>query len=74
MASSTPGLSHLEEEALARPGIKLKIWGAPDFYSALIGHMSAAWVVALFGGRTQDDACHFLAANHGMIASFSRNQ
>ena len=29
-------------------------------------------VVALSGGYTRDDACRRLAANHGMIASFSR--
>ena len=31
-----------------------------------------ARVVALSGGYTRDDACRRLAANHGMIASFSR--
>jgi fructose-bisphosphate aldolase class I len=29
-------------------------------------------VVALSGGYTRDDACRRLAANHGVIASFSR--
>jgi fructose-bisphosphate aldolase class I len=29
-------------------------------------------VVALSGGYTRADACKKLAANHGMIASFSR--
>ena len=31
-----------------------------------------ARVVALSGGYTRADACKRLAANHGMIASFSR--
>ena len=31
-----------------------------------------ARVVALSGGYTRADACGRLAANHGMIASFSR--
>ena len=31
-----------------------------------------ARVVALSGGYTRADACRRLAANHGMIASFSR--
>jgi len=29
-------------------------------------------IVALSGGYTRADACRRLAANHGMIASFSR--
>ena len=29
-------------------------------------------VVALSGGYSQDEACHLLSLNHGMIASFSR--
>ena len=52
--------------------LKLTIPEAPDFYSALIGHKGVARVVALSGGYTRDDACKRLAANHGMIASFSR--
>ncbi len=52
--------------------LKLTIPEAPDFYSALISHKGVARVVALSGGYTRDDACNRLAANHGMIASFSR--
>ena len=52
--------------------LKLTIPNVPDFYSALIKHERVARVVALSGGYTRDDACKRLAANHGMIASFSR--
>jgi fructose-bisphosphate aldolase class I len=37
-----------------------------------IGHPKVLRVVALSGGYSRDDACDMLAANHGMIASFSR--
>ena len=43
-----------------------------DFYRPLIEHPRVARVVALSGGYTRADACKRLAANHGMIASFSR--
>jgi fructose-bisphosphate aldolase class I len=38
----------------------------------LIEHPRVLRVVALSGGYTRTDACRRLAANHGMIASFSR--
>jgi fructose-bisphosphate aldolase, class I len=52
--------------------LKLTIPDIPDFYSALVNHSRVARVVALSGGYTRADACKRLAANHGMIASFSR--
>jgi fructose-bisphosphate aldolase class I len=52
--------------------LKLTIPDVPDFYSALTNHKRVAGVVALSGGYTRADACKRLAANHGMIASFSR--
>jgi fructose-bisphosphate aldolase class I len=52
--------------------LKLTIPDVPDFYSALVSHPRVARVVALSGGYTRADACRRLAANHGMIASFSR--
>ena len=52
--------------------LKLTIPEVPDFYSELIKHPRVARVVALSGGYTRADACQRLAANHGMIASFSR--
>ena len=52
--------------------LKLTIPDVADLYSGLCGHKGVARVVALSGGYTRDDACRRLAANHGMIASFSR--
>jgi len=52
--------------------LKLTIPDVPDLYSALIDHPRVSRVVALSGGYTRSDACRRLAANHGMIASFSR--
>ena len=52
--------------------LKLTLPEVPDFYSALVNHPRVARVVALSGGYTRADACRRLAANHGMIASFSR--
>ena len=43
-------------------------WGSDP----LVSHPRVARVVALSGGYTRADACQRLAANHGMIASFSR--
>jgi fructose-bisphosphate aldolase class I len=37
-----------------------------------VKHKRVARVVALSGGYTRADACRRLAANHGVIASFSR--
>ncbi len=52
--------------------LKLTIPNVPDLYAPLMKHKRVARVVALSGGYTRDDACKRLAANHGMIASFSR--
>jgi fructose-bisphosphate aldolase class I len=52
--------------------LKLTLPEVPDFYSALVSHKRVARVVALSGGYTRADACRRLAANHGVIASFSR--
>jgi fructose-bisphosphate aldolase, class I len=52
--------------------LKLTIPDEPDFYASLVSHPRVARVVALSGGYTREDACKRLAANHGMIASFSR--
>src|SRR2546423_1028766 len=43
-----------------------------DLYLPLVNHPRVARVVALSGGYSRADACQRLAANHGMIASFSR--
>lgn len=52
--------------------LKLTIPTAADFYRELTQHEKVARVVALSGGYARTDACRRLAANHGMIASFSR--
>jgi fructose-bisphosphate aldolase, class I len=52
--------------------LKLTIPDATDLYSPLADHPRVARVVALSGGYPRTDACRRLAANHGMIASFSR--
>ncbi|MBV8104684.1 MAG: fructose bisphosphate aldolase [Hyphomicrobiales bacterium] len=51
---------------------KLTLPEAPDFYMPLIKDRRVLRVVALSGGYTRAEACGRLAANHGMIASFSR--
>jgi fructose-bisphosphate aldolase class I len=52
--------------------LKLTIPDIADLYAGLVAHANVARVVALSGGYTRADACARLAANHGMIASFSR--
>jgi fructose-bisphosphate aldolase class I len=56
----------------ARVMLKLTLPETTDFYMPLIMHAGVARVVALSGGYTRAEACRRLAANHGMIASFSR--
>lgn len=51
---------------------KLTLPSHNDFYTSLIEHPKVLRVVALSGGYSRDEACDILAANHGMIASFSR--
>jgi fructose-bisphosphate aldolase, class I len=51
---------------------KLTLPDVPDLYKPLADHPRCARVVALSGGYSRVDACQKLAANHGMIASFSR--
>jgi fructose-bisphosphate aldolase class I len=52
--------------------LKLTIPETPDHYKDLIDHPGVMRVVALSGGYSRTEACRRLAANHGMIASFSR--
>jgi fructose-bisphosphate aldolase class I len=52
--------------------LKLTIPDVPDLYAPLIKDPRVLRVVALSGGYKRPDACARLAANHGMIASFSR--
>ncbi len=52
--------------------LKLTIPDMADLYAPLIHHPRVERVVALSGGYSRGDACKRLAANHEMIASFSR--
>jgi fructose-bisphosphate aldolase, class I len=52
--------------------LKLTIPDVANAYAPLIAHPRVIRVVALSGGYTRADACKRLAANDGMIASFSR--
>ena len=63
---------HLDALPDGRRMLKLTIPDVPDFYAPLVKHPRVARVVALSGGYTRAEACKRLAANHGMIASFSR--
>jgi fructose-bisphosphate aldolase class I len=51
---------------------KLTLPDTPDLYLPLTKHRRVTRVVALSGGYTRAEACKRLAANHGVIASFSR--
>jgi fructose-bisphosphate aldolase class I len=52
--------------------LKVTIPDVPDLYAPLVNHKKVTRVVALSGGYSRAEACKRLAANHGMIASFSR--
>jgi fructose-bisphosphate aldolase class I len=52
--------------------LKLSLPDVDDFYSDLVRHPQVLRVVALSGGYSQREADLRLAANHGLIASFSR--
>jgi fructose-bisphosphate aldolase class I len=70
-------LAELTRNLDAVPGgsqvmLKLTIPEVPDLYLPLTEHDRVMRVVALSGGYSREDACRRLAANHGLIASFSR--
>ena len=52
--------------------LKLTLPERSDFYADLIGHPRVWRVFALSGGYTRKEANVRLAANHGVVASFSR--
>ena len=52
--------------------LKLSIPATAGLYAPLVDHPKVLRVVALSGGFSTDEACERLAANPGMIASFSR--
>jgi fructose-bisphosphate aldolase class I len=70
-------LAELTRHLDARPDgprvmFKLTLPDTPDLYLPLTKHRRVTRVVALSGGYTRAEACKRLAANHGVIASFSR--
>ena len=52
--------------------LKLTLPTKANFYKPLVDHPRVMRVVALSGGYSREDACQKLAANTGIIASFSR--
>jgi fructose-bisphosphate aldolase class I len=52
--------------------LKLTLPSVDNLYRDLVEHPKVVRVVALSGGYDRDEACEKLAANHGVIASFSR--
>ncbi|MCV7126404.1 MULTISPECIES: fructose bisphosphate aldolase [Mycolicibacterium] len=52
--------------------LKLTLPDVDNLYRELVEHPKVLRVVALSGGYGRDEACEKLAANHGVIASFSR--
>jgi fructose-bisphosphate aldolase class I len=52
--------------------LKLTLPETANFFAELIAHERVARVVALSGGYSLEESCTRLAANDGMIASFSR--
>jgi fructose-bisphosphate aldolase class I len=70
LAELHKGLNALPESSNVM--LKLTLPEHADFYRPLIEHPRVVRVVALSGGYSLDEACDRLAANHGLIASFSR--
>ena len=52
--------------------LKLSLPDTDDFYADLVRHPNVLRALALSGGYGREEANRRLAANHGMIASFSR--
>ena len=66
-------VKHLDADPNGPPlMLKITLPDVPDLYTPVIAHKRMVRVVALSGGYSRADACKRLAANHGMIASFSR--
>lgn len=63
-------LGHLKSEQVVM--LKLSLPEVDDFYADLVGHPNVLRVAALSGGYDREEADRRLAANHGVIASFSR--
>ena len=69
-ASIADQLAQLEPKQYVM--LKLSLPDVDDFYADFVSHPNVLRVVALSGGYGRKEADDRLAANHGMIASFSR--
>ncbi len=69
-AALLDGLDSLEDGQTVM--LKLTLPDVDDLYRDLVEHSKVLRVVALSGGYRREEACDKLAANHGVIASFSR--
>ncbi len=66
-------LEELNKQPVDQPVmLKLTLPNVDNFYAELVAHPSVLRVVALSGGYTREDSNKKLAANKGVIASFSR--
>lgn len=65
-------LTHLDRLGDRKVALKLTLPTIPGLYSDLVAHPNVARVVALSGGYEREEANRMLAANPGVIASFSR--
>jgi len=63
-------LGHLRSKQAVM--LKLSLPDVDDFYADLVSHPNVLRVAALSGGYDREEADSRLAANHGVIASFSR--
>ena len=69
-AALLDGLNSLEGDQVVM--LKLTLPDVDKLYLDFVEHPRALRVVALSGGYSRDEACDKLAANHGVVASFSR--
>merc|ERR1712146_800360 len=70
LAALLEGLAKLKEDQKVM--FKLTIPTKANLYKPLMEHPNTVRVVALSGGYNREESCKHLAANNGMIASFSR--
>lgn len=66
-------LAELDRQPSSQPVmLKLTLPSETNFYSELVAHPGVLRVVALSGGYSREESNRMLAANNGVIASFSR--
>ena len=69
-AALLKGLDSIADDQVVM--LKLTLPNETNLYRELVEHPKVLRVVALSGGYSREDACEKLAANNGIIASFSR--